>query len=119
MSQWAVFALFFVSSASAAIIYGLLFRDGPGLIGAFPGVYGLIGGFTYLIWLQLGQLGQNQARAFSMIGFLMGIQLVFGMMYGSDSRWLADIAGFMVGFALSIVLVPGGIRNLRDRLRQR
>ncbi len=119
MAHWAVFILFFVSAAVAAIAYGLILPDGPGLIGAFPGVYGLIGGFTYLIWLQLGQLGQNQARAFSLIGFLMGIQLIFGIMYGADKQWLADVVGFATGFVLSIVLVPGGFRRLHEKLRQR
>ncbi|MEL7256685.1 MAG: rhomboid family intramembrane serine protease [Pseudomonadota bacterium] len=119
MAQWAVFVLFFASAAGAAIVYGVVLPEGAGLIGAFPGVYGLIGGFTYLIWLRLGQLGENQTRAFSLIGFLMGIQLIFGVMYGSDSRWLADVAGFLIGFVLSIVLVPGGFRSLQDKLRQR
>lgn len=119
MANWAVIVLFFTSAIVAALIYGIAFPDGPGLIGAFPGVYGLIGGFTYLVWLRLGQLGENQARAFSLIGVLMGLQLVFGLLYGSDSRWLADVAGFVSGFVLSVVLVPGGFAKLHDRLRQR
>jgi membrane associated rhomboid family serine protease len=119
MPQWAVCVLFFAASAAGAIAYGLLLPDGPGLIGAFPGVYGLIGGFTYLIWLRLGEMGANQTRAFSMIGFLMGIQLIFGLMYGTDNSWTADVAGFAAGFVLSIVLVPGGFRSLHNKLRQR
>ena len=119
MAQWAVFVLFFVSGALAALVFGLLFPEGPGLIGAFPSVYGLIGGFTYLMWLQLGALGQSQVQAFRMIGLLMLFQFVFGFMYGTDSRWIADVGGFLFGLLLSVVLVPGGFRNLRDKLRQR
>jgi membrane associated rhomboid family serine protease len=117
MAQWAVVVLFFASSFLGAVVYGLLFPDGPGLIGAFPGVYGLIGGFTYLVWLRLGELGERQVRAFTMIGFLLAIQLVFGLMYGGGTTWIADVAGFAAGFLLSFLLVPGGWRKIRARIR--
>ncbi|MCR9113539.1 MAG: rhomboid family intramembrane serine protease [Rhodobacteraceae bacterium] len=118
MAQWAVVILFFASAALGAGVYGLLFPDGPGLYGAYPAVYGLIGGFTYLMWLRLGQMGERQLRAFTLIGFLLAIQLVFGLMYGAGSGWVADVSGFVVGFALSFVLVPGGFRKILERLRQ-
>ncbi len=117
LHQFAVLVLFVVSAALGAVVYGLVVPDGPGLIGAFPGIYGLIGGFTYVMWLLLGQMGANQARAFSLIGLLMAIQLIFGLFFGSDNSWIADVAGFGFGFVLSIVLVPGGLRRLRDRMR--
>ena len=69
--------------------------------------------------LRLGQLGENQIRAFSLIGFLLFVQLVFGLLFGSNAEWVADIAGFGIGFALSIILVPGGWAKLVNRLRQR
>lgn len=119
MAGWAVATLFFVSCIFGAIVFGLIYPDGPGLIGAFPGVYGLIGGFTCLVWLQLGALGENQMRAFAMIGVLMGLQLIFGLMYGNSQTWVADIAGFVGGFALSFVLVPGGMARLRQKLQRR
>ncbi|WP_135504007.1 rhomboid family intramembrane serine protease [Roseovarius aestuariivivens] len=119
MAGWAVMAVFFGASMLGVAIYGLLFPDGPGYYGAYPGVYGLIGGFTYLVWLRLGQMGENQIRAFTMIGFLLAIQLVFGLMYGGGSGWVADVAGFAAGFGLSFVLAPGGWAKIRDRLRQR
>ncbi len=118
-SQWATFCLFILSAIAGALIYGLVVNDQPWLIGAFPGVYGLIGGFTYLIWLKLGQVGAQQSRAFTLIGFLMGVQLIFGLIYGSNSEWLADIAGFFFGFVLSFFLSPGGFARLRAKIRHR
>lgn len=119
LAQWAVLVLFLVSAAFGAVVFGLAFPDGPGLIGAFPGVYGLIGGFTFLLWLRLGQVGERQIQAFSLIAVLLGIQLIFGLFFGGGPDWVADIAGFVCGFALTSVLVPGGWGKLRERLRSR
>lgn len=115
--QWAVLVLFVLSTVAGALIFGLVVRDSPWLIGAFPGVYGLIGAFTYIIWLRLGQLGSNQARAFTLIGVLMGLQLVFGLLFGGTATWVADVSGFAVGFLASFVVSPGGFAKLRARLR--
>lgn len=117
LNQWAVVVLFFMTSVLGAVVYALVFPDGPGLIGAFPGIFGLIGGFTYLLWLRLGQIGAQQIRAFTLIAVLLGLQLVFGVFFGAGPMWVADITGFVVGFVLTVVLVPGGLRDLRDRLR--
>ncbi len=118
-SQLAVLAVFVLSAVTGALAYGLLVDSRVPLIGAFPGAYGLIGAFTYLLWLRLGQLGETQTRAFSLIGFLMGIQLVFGLLFGSQPDWVADIGGFVSGFTLSVFVIPGGWRRMRDRLRHR
>ena len=119
MGSFAVFAIFFVSAAGGALVYALTIGRPTPLIGAFPAVYGLIGGFTYMLWLRLGQLGENQIRAFSLIGFLLAIQLIFGLLFGANSEWVADLGGFAIGFALSTILAPGGWSKLVDRLRQR
>ncbi|MEC7259746.1 MAG: rhomboid family intramembrane serine protease, partial [Pseudomonadota bacterium] len=81
-------------------------------------VYGLIGAFTYLLWLRLSAVGENQARAFTLIGFLMGIQLIFAVFIDVQPDWVADLGGFASGFALTIVLVPGGWARLLARLRR-
>lgn len=119
MGSLAVLLLFFVSAAGGALVYALLVGSSTPLIGAYPAVYGLIGGFTYLLWLRLGQLGEKQVRAFTLIGFLLAIQLIFGLLFGANAEWVADLAGFVIGFAMSTLLVPGGWAKLVDRLRQR
>lgn len=115
--HWAVLVLFLLSTVAGALAFGLVARDSPWLIGAFPGVYGLIGGFTYIIWLRLGQLGSNQARAFILIAVLMGLQLIFGLFFGGTPTWIADVTGFAAGFLASFVLSPGGFAKLRARIR--
>ncbi len=119
MGSFAVLLIFFVSAAGGALVYALTVGGSTPLIGAFPAVYGLIGGFTYLLWLRLGQLGEKQVRAFTLIGFLLAIQLIFGLLFGANAEWVADLAGFAIGFVMSTILVPGGWARLIDRLRQR
>ncbi len=118
-SQWATLTLFIASAIGGAAAYGLTAGSGqPWLVGAFPGVYGLIGGFTYLMWLKLGQMGERQARAFSLIGVLLALQLVFGLLFGGNSQWLADVGGFIFGFVLSFFLSPGGWAKIRAKIRR-
>jgi len=118
-SQLATLLVFILSAVAGAAIYGLFAYDSPWLVGAFPGVYGLIGGFTYLMWLRLGELGARQSRAFTLIGFLMGLQLVFGLLFGGNTQWVADVAGFGFGFVISFFVSPGGWQKIREKLRQR
>ena len=116
-AQWAVLVVFFVSGIVGAVVHGFVMQAQPWLIGAFPGVYGLIGAFTFSLWVSLANTGGPQARAFTLIGFLMGIQLVFGLLFGSDSMWLAEFTGFATGFVMSFILTPGGWARIRAKLR--
>lgn len=118
-SGWATAAVFIGSAALGVFVYGLIVQDPPWVYGAFPGVYGLIGAFTYLLWLKLGQVGARQARAFTLIGFLMGVQLVFALLFGAHYQWLADVAGFAAGFLLSFLVSPGGWHKIRAKLQDR
>lgn len=111
--------LFFACVIMGAVAFAVFTESPAPLLGAFPGVYGFVGAYTYLLWIKLGQSGQRQMRAFSLIGFLMLIQLVFGVLYGGSPTWVADIAAFVVGLALSVLLAPGGWQRFLSRLRQR
>ncbi len=117
---WAVLVVFLGSTALGALIYTLAL---PGvrvpLIGAYPGVYGLIGAFTFLLWMDLAAVGANKFRAFSLIGFLMGIQLVFGLLFDGGYEWVADLTGFGAGFILSFIVSPGGFGRVLEKIRQR
>ncbi|SEO03083.1 Membrane associated serine protease, rhomboid family [Salinihabitans flavidus] len=116
-SGWKVLVIFVLSGAAGAFGFTLFLTTSAPLLGVFPGVYGLIGAFTFLMWLKLGQMGANQYRAFLMIGLLLGIQLLFGLIFGGNGDWVADLVGFVTGFLLSFVLVPGGWARIRARLR--
>ncbi len=117
---WGVLVVVLGASVAGALAYGLLV---PGLrtplLGAYPPVYGLIGAFTFLMWVNLARVGANRYRAFGMIGFLMFAQLLFGVLFGGTWDWVADIAGFVAGFLLSFVASPGGVRRVVQMLRQR
>lgn len=116
---WATMAIIFITAVGGAIIFALVASGTTPLYGLFPPVYGLIGAYSYAIWLHLGRTGQNQMAAFRLIGFLLGIQLVFGLIFGADLTWVAELAGFAIGFAVSTVLAPGGWTALLHRMRQR
>ncbi len=118
MGSLAMIVIFLVSGAGGALAYGVILPDAPWLIGGYPAVYGLIGAFTFLLWMSLASVGANQTRAFSLIAMLMGIQLVFGLIFGGTNDWVADLAGFGTGFALSFVLIPGGMQRILARLRR-
>lgn len=114
----AMLLVFIVSGAGGALAFAVLMDDPAPLIGGFPAVYGLIGAFTYILWRSMSLVGASQARAFSLISMLMGIQLVFGLLFGGSYDWVADLGGFATGFALSFVLSPGGMARLRGKIRR-
>ena len=121
---WAVLALFFGASVGGAAVYtafGLLTGAtlAP-LIGGYPAVYGFVGAFTFLLWVRLGMVHANRMRAFTLIGMLLLFQLVFGLLFGNAGySWIAEIAGFCIGFLLSFVLVPGGWGRAMAAIRRR
>jgi membrane associated rhomboid family serine protease len=118
MGQVAVLVLYFGGSIFGALVYALLLDDPAWLVGGFPAVYGLIGGYSFLLWQRLGDAGQQQIRAFSLIAMLLGIQLLFGVFFGPNTQWVADLAGFVFGFAASVLLVPGGLERVIAGLRR-
>ncbi|MEJ6397803.1 rhomboid family intramembrane serine protease [Yoonia sp. 208BN28-4] len=115
----ATLVLFFGSTIGGALVFGLIASGTSPLFSAFTPIYGLIGAYTYVVWLSLGQSGQNQLKAFQLIGFLLGIQLVFGLIFGAGQMWIAELSGFVIGFGLSVLLAPGGWSALLAKLRQR
>ncbi|WP_170467066.1 rhomboid family intramembrane serine protease [Ruegeria arenilitoris] len=110
--------IFVLSGVGGALVYALLLNPQYPLVGGFPPVYGLIGAFTWLLWRKLSLVGENQSRAFSLIAVLMGIQLVFGLLFGGTSDWVADLGGFATGFGLSFFLSPGGWTRIVGRIRR-
>ena len=118
-SGWAVLVIFFASSIVGALAYGLVWDTRVMLFGAFPAAYGFIGAFSFLLWVRLAGSGENRMQAFSLIGILMGLQLVWGMLFGGNPTWVAKLAGFATGFGLSFLLAPGGWQHVLAALRRR
>ncbi len=115
----AVLVLFFACGVFGALVYAGLTGDDRPLVGGFPSVYGLIGAYTFILWVSYGAVGESQYRAFTLIGFLMGIQLIFGVLFGSSNDWVAEVAGFALGFLITPALAPGAFRRFLERMRQR
>ena len=115
---WAVLLVFFGASIAGALVYGLM-GDTSVLTGGYPAVFGLIGAFTYLLWIDLAAKGANKYRAFSLIGFLLFIRLIFGVLFGASLDWIAELVGFATGFGLSFLVSPGGWDRVLIKLRQR
>jgi rhomboid protease GluP len=118
MGDLAMVIIFALSAIGGALGYAVLMNAPAPLIGGFPAVYGLIGAFTYILWRQLSLVGAQQSRAFSLIAFLMGIQLLFSLLFGGQKDWVADLCGFATGFGLSFFLAPGGWARIRGNIRR-
>lgn len=119
MGQIAFLVIFFVSGILGAVLYALVLNDPVWLVGAYPNVYGLIGGYSFVMWRRLSGLGPQQLQAFSLIAILMGIQLLWGVFFDTGTQWLAELFGFIVGFGLCFLLAPGEWQVLLNKLRQR
>jgi rhomboid protease GluP len=96
-SPIAFVAIFWVSAIFGALVYVVLLDSPFPLIGGYPGVYGLIGAFTFLMWVDAGMRGESQYRAFGLIGALLAIQIIFGVIQGDFGNVVADLAGSSPG----------------------
>lgn len=115
----ALIALFFISAIVGALVFSLFAPAQMPLYGAYPSAYGFIGAYSYMLWVYLRHAGERQVTAFRMIGVLMGIQLLFSLFFDVGMMWVAELAGFVTGFALAPVLLPGGLSRLRAKLQRR
>lgn len=71
------------------------------------------------MWAKLGVLGAPQIRAFSLIGMLLFIQFIFALLFGGDNTWVAELAGFVTGLGMTVLLAPGGVAHLVSIIRRR
>jgi membrane associated rhomboid family serine protease len=118
-SPIAFVALFLVSAVAGALGFVALMDSPFPLVGGYPGVYGLIGAFTFIMWTEATIRGSSRYRAFELIGALLAIQLIFGVIQGEFGSVVADLSGFAAGFLMSFLVSPGGWRRLLARMRSR
>jgi membrane associated rhomboid family serine protease len=119
MGPLAMLALFVLSGVGGALAYAVLLDDPVWLVGAYPAVYGLIGGYSFLLWRRLAAKGGQQMQAFTLIAMLMGLQLIWSLFATVGYGWVAELAGFFCGFAISAVCAPGEWARILRKLRQR
>lgn len=116
---WAFLVIYISSAVIAGVVYSLIPGIEAALYGAFPPAYGLIGAFTFVLWARLGAMHANRAGAFTLIGGLLAMQLLFAALFGGSPEWIADVAGFASGFGLSFLVAPGGPAAMLARIRRR
>ena len=119
MGQVALLMIFVMSGIGGAVFYALVLNDPVWLAGAYPNVYGLIGGYSFVMWRKLAGQGAQQLRAFALIAVLMGLQLIWGILFETGTLWVAELAGFFCGFGLSFLFAPGEGARLRAKLQRR
>ncbi|MEM6727862.1 MAG: rhomboid family intramembrane serine protease [Pseudomonadota bacterium] len=108
--------IFLVSAIGGAFFYGTVFPNQSLLVGSFPGAYGLLGGYTYILFLMLDHADENRLQAFRLVGVLAALQLIFGVIFPGPPYWIADLGGAAVGFLTAAAMGPGGlIRWIRRR----
>jgi len=109
-----------VPPMAGAVVFGLVMGgDAQGwLLGGMAMVFGLVGAVTWWRWQSAGDVAA-QRRAFALIGVLLAARLGFGLMAETGQGWIAEIAAFGFGFALSMVVGPGAWVRLRAKLRHR
>lgn len=117
LSGWTVLAVFFGASVVGALAYWLVWDTSVVLFGGYPGAYGLVGAFTFVLWAGLAGHATG-LQAFTLIAFLAGIQLVFALLFGGGYDWVADLAGFGAGFGIAFVMSPGGRAAVIGRIRR-
>lgn len=105
---------------AGAVVFGLTMgADAQGwLLGGMPMVFGLVGALTWWRW-QSADSAAGKRRAFALIGVLLAARLGFGFLAETGQGWIAEIAAFGFGFALSFLVGPGAWARLRARVRHR
>ncbi|MXU64480.1 rhomboid family intramembrane serine protease [Oceanomicrobium pacificus] len=114
--------LLILSAAAGAMAFGLATQARVPLAGAYPMIYGLIGAYSWTLFLAAGTDRRKQVAAFRLIGVLVVLQFIYRAILGGGPDWVADLAAFGAGFLLSFGLADDGpdrLRGWRDRLRQR
>lgn len=119
MGQLSVLVIFFGSAILGAVVYALVWDTRVALFGGYPGAYGLVGAFTFLLWAHLAEKGERQIKAFSLIAALLAIQFIFGLFFGAGKAWVAEVGGFLSGFGLAFLLHPGQWSRILTRVRAR
>lgn len=115
----AIVLVFVASAAMGALAFGLIVPGRAVLLGSYPAVYGLIGLYTWSLWVMADRMGKNPYAAFRLIGLLVGLQVLFSLISGYWQPLPAEVAGFATGFLLAAPAAPGGIARLRRKLQDR
>lgn len=97
--------IFFGAGIVAALLQAIVMGPNAAMLGAGAACYGLIGALSWILFTDQRAVGENGLRAFSLIGGLAVIHLVFFLVFGGHD-WFERLVGFGVGFVLCMILRP-------------
>ncbi len=118
-SGTALMVVFMASSVIGAIAHGVIMNTQWALLGAYPPLYGFLGLMTWTLWIIARREGTNPWLAFRLVGILVALQVFFYFAFGGANTLASEVAGFLTGFTLAPILIPGGLSTLRTKLRER
>ncbi len=110
---------FFAASAISAVIYAWFSGADFPLLGAAPGYLGLLGLLAGILLMMHGH--GHPAASPSMVSFpflLIGLKLTQDTLFGLPGYMLANASGFVLGFLVSLIAIPGGFLALSAGLKR-
>ena len=118
LGGFAVLAIFIIASVSAALAYAFFTSSNFPLFGGFPPAYGLIGAFTFVLFSRAQGILTQQLMAFRLLGILMVINIAFAMMQSGPPLWVAELFGAISGFISAMIIHPGGVKIIINKIRR-
>ena len=118
LGNTAVFVIFGISSVFAALGYAQFTSSTYPLFGGYPPAYGLIGGFSFVLFSRAEGLLSHQLRAFRMLGILMAINISFSFFSSGPPLWVAELCAAAVGFISAALIQTGGLASLVAKFRR-
>ena len=109
--------IFFAAPIFGVASYVLLTGANGWIIGLFPAVFGMVGGFTVHQIEYRREQGETILPAFSLIAFFMTIQLVFFFIFGGTMEWIAEFFSFVAGFVIAYLFGWRGSDRRAEILR--
>lgn len=103
--------LFFMSAASGALLWGLLYQGAPAahLVGASGAIFGFIGALKRWEWRWMRLTGARGTRFWGTITALVILNLVLALAGpgGAEVAWEAHLGGFIGGWLAADMAAPG------------
>ncbi len=109
---WAVVLVLVLSTVTGAVVFTIAEGGDRLLTGDFPAVYGLLGLYTWSLWINAEPGTSERWQAFRLVGLLTTLQLLALAIYGRGSNLLGELSCFVLGFVVAFVVGPGS----RERL---
>ena len=113
----ATLTLFAAGIFAAALGYGIVSNSGQPLLGLFVPSCALIGGYCWTEYRFRLVQGVPVWPAFRILLFLAIFNLAAYLFLTPTDYWIGQLAAFIVGFGLSFIVAPGGVRRILARLR--